>query len=148
MQTPSVDLSRLILLVTGSTLEAELFDRPTAYALREAMLRRIPDGVDAASVVICSDLWYLNQDELRACPTISIGGPGTNALTAYLADKLPSAFVIEGSTIIQLDQSMLGEPGETICACWGIDPERTTAAVAIFRERFFEDFMAAATDGW
>jgi len=48
-------------------------------------------------VLVCSDVWYLNNDPLRSRPTISIGGPGVNALSAYLADKLPSAFAIEMS---------------------------------------------------
>ena len=47
--------------------------------------------------MVVSDVWYLNDPSLRNCPAISVGAPGVNALSAYLGDKLPSAFVIDAS---------------------------------------------------
>ena len=68
-----IDVSRLILIVTGSTLEAELYDRPTAYTLRLGLFRWLQTRLGGAvregelsdawgpRIVLCSDIWYLNQ---------------------------------------------------------------------------------------
>ena len=96
-----IDEDRLILIVTGAHLRAEVADRPAAYRLRESMRGWLATkgfsihASDASEpVVVCSDLWYLNQDSLRTRPTVSVGAPGVNALSAYLGDRLPSAFAI------------------------------------------------------
>ncbi len=141
------DSDRLILIVTGAHLRAEAGDRPLAYRLRARMLRWLgrDGGEDPdAPVVVCSDLWYLNRDELRSCPTVSIGAPGVNALSAYLADKLPSAFAVEGVLVVQLDPQF----EDRLACCWGVDRGATASAVEAFAERYLADFMAAATRGW
>lgn len=139
------DSDRLILIVTGAHLRAETGDRPLAYRLRDRMLRWLGRGDDQdAPVVVCSDLWYLNRDELRECPTVSIGGPGVNALSAYLGDKLPSAFAVEGVLVVQLDP----EFDDRLACCWGVDHGATASAVEAFAERYLDDFMTAATSDW
>ncbi len=149
----ATETDRLILIVTGAHLRAEIGDRPLAYGLRDRMLdwvrgaseRDGVSGADAASrIVVCSDLWYLNRDELRARPTVSIGGPGVNALSAHLGDTLPSAFAVEGVLVVQLD---LDADGRLAC-CWGVDHRTTAAAVDAFAERYLDDFMTAATRDW
>ncbi len=141
------DTDRVILIVTGAHLRAETGDRPLAYRLRGRMLKWLGhDGRDDpdAPVVVCSDLWYLNRDELRVRPTVSIGGPGVNALSAFLGDKLPSAFAVEGVLVVQLDL----EFEDRMACCWGVDHAATAAAVDVFAERYLDDFMAAATRDW
>ncbi len=136
-----------ILIVTGAHLHAEVADRPMAYALRSrvmetlARLRDVPTPDDR--VIVCSDVWYLNTESLRACPVISIGGPGVNALTAYLGDKIPSAVAIEGEFVVQYDVAT----HEPIAACWGASARGTRAAVDAFAARFLEPFLRAATAG-
>lgn len=155
-QTPQpADVGRLILIVTGSTLDAELLDRPTAYALRQAMIvwlvehGLVRDSREAASrVLVCSDLWYMNQDELRSCPTVSVGGPGSNALAAFLGDKLPSAFVVDGRMMVQMDPDLGGGLDDVIASCWGDNAVSTASAVGAFQERYLPDFIEAATAGW
>lgn len=136
-----MDLSRLILVVTGAHLHAEASDRPIAYALQRAIAERLGRKGRA---LVCSDIWYLNTEALRACPTISIGGPAINALSAYLGDKLPSAFVIEGRVLVQADPDF----PEPVACCWGPDPPSTAAAVDAFRERYLDRFLLAATREW
>ncbi len=114
------------LIVTGSTPEAEAFDRPAAYALRDRM----------EGATVCSDLWFLNRPELRTRPVISIGGPGNNALTAYLADKLPGVLVVDGKMAVQM-----GDDPVRAC-CWGATPELTAKAVALFETQFAEEFLS------
>jgi hypothetical protein len=144
-----IDIERLILIVTGAHLRAEATDRPAAYHLRDLIAadlarRGHPHRPSAPRILVCSDLWYLNNDPLRSRPTISIGGPGVNALTAFLADKLPSAFAIEDLLMVQAD---LDFP-DLIASCWGRDPEATAAAVAAFAERYLDSFLAAAASRW
>lgn len=134
----------LILIVVGAHLRAEVGDRPLAYLLRRRMLEWLKeddgDGQYGGRVVVCSDVWYLNREELRSRPAISVGGPGVNAFSAFLADKLPSAFSIEGVLLVQLDLDF-----EDRLACvWGMDHASTVSAVDAFIERYLDDFMAAA----
>jgi hypothetical protein len=136
-----VDLSRLILIVTGAHLHAEAAHRPLAYSLQRAMLERLGRR---GTAVVCSDIWYMNNDQLRGCPTVSLGGPALNALSAFLADKLPSAFVVDGRVLIQAD------PGfdDPIACCWGADDACTAAAVDAFKDRYLDAFLIAATRSW
>ena len=140
-----IQTDRLILIVTGAHLRAEVSDRPIAYGLRQRLsawlaARGRSETVKTPRVVVCSDVWYLNNDPLRSRPTISIGGPGVNALSAFLADKLPSAFAIEEVMLVQADP----EFQEPVACCWGRDEEATAGAVEAFAERYLEGFMEAA----
>lgn len=138
-----MDTDRLILIVTGAHLDAEAGDRPTAYGLRQRMIDWLSGKgeADAAErVLVCSDLWYLNNDPLRARPTVSIGGPAVNALSAYLGDKLPSAFAVENVLLVQADLDFV----DVVACCWGRDRAATAAAVEAFAERYLDGFMEAA----
>ena len=141
--------SKPILIVTGAHLSAEVFDRPIAYRLREKLLAALgasdndapntQDGWPPDRVAVCSDLWYLNRDHLRELPTISIGGPTVNALSAHLGDKLPSAFAVDGVLVVQADWT-----NQTpVACCWGIDAEATATAVETFVARYLKDWLAA-----
>ena len=126
-----------VLIVVGAHLEAERDDRPIAYALRERVRARLPKGQDAT---VCTDVWYLNNEELRARPTIPIGPPRVNALAAYLADRLPSVYVVDDRCIVQADF----ENDEPAASCWGVNPRQTIAAIAAveaFASRFLDEFM-------
>ncbi|TVQ61035.1 MAG: hypothetical protein EA379_07060 [Phycisphaerales bacterium] len=136
-----------LLIVTGSVLDAERNDRPIAYALRErinAWTRERLSSGDAApfEVIVCSDLWWLNNEELALCPTISVGAPESNALSAYLGDKLPSAYTIENSLMVQADLDFR----DLLVCCWGRTPAATNAAVQAFEDRYLEHFMLAASE--
>jgi hypothetical protein len=139
---PPINLDRLILIVTGAHLHAEAIDRPIAYSLARAVAERL--GPRLGRVLVCSDLWYLNNESLRSCPTISIGGPAVNALSAFLADKLPSAFVVEGQVLVQADPAF----EECVACCWGLDESGTAASVDAFVDRYVDDFVEAATRDW
>ena len=131
--------NKQILIVTGAHLSAEVFDRPLAYRLRERILTAIDATDQPAMVVVCSDLWYLNRDALRDLPAVSVGGPTVNAVTAYLADKLPSAFAIDGELVVQGDWER-----SPLSACWGRDAARTAKAVEVFADKYLEQWLGAA----
>ena len=150
---PESDLSARLSLMTAQILsrgrlsriidDLKLYEDESSYMLREEINTRLesrfPDGppIDA---VVCSDVWRLNDESLSQTPTISIGGPGVNALTAYLGDKLSSVFVIEDRLIIQADL----EYDDISACCWGMDHELTVSAVDAFIERYLDGFLDAA----
>ena len=123
-----------VIIVVGAHVEAEREDRPIAYALRERVRARLPRGWDAT---VCTDVWYLNNDELRGRPTISVGPPRVNALAAYLADRLPSVYVVDDRCMVQADF----ENDEPAASCWGVNARQTIAAVDVFASRFLDEFM-------
>lgn len=131
----------LVLIVVGADLRAEMSDRPLAYRLREAVLRW-RDGVedDAAAIiqpVVCTDLWYVNNAALMQRPTLSVGDPSMNAATAYLATKIPVAFVIQETLKVHLDPEWID-----LRAClWGVNVSATAAAVDLFAERYLDAFL-------
>ena len=92
-----IDAGRLLLIVVGAHLRAEVGDRPLAYRLAEAIRGWIDRQEAALGIplvpVVCCDIWYLNQEALQHWPTISLGGPGVNALSAYFAQKLSPTLV-------------------------------------------------------
>lgn len=141
-----INTDRLILIVTGAHLKAEASDRPLAYHLRKVMSdwltrKGLPENPECPRVLVCSDVWYLNNEPLRSRPTVSIGGPGVNALSAYLGDKLPSAFSIENVLLVQADLEFI----DVVATCWGVDDSSTAAAVEAFANKYLDAFMTAAT---
>jgi len=144
----TIDTSQLLLIVVGAHLRAEVADRPLAYRLRERILRWLDERRPAApsedwsdpEVVVCSDIWYLNNDDLRSQPTISIGGPGVNALGAYLSDRLETAFVIENVLAVQVDLDFV----DPVASCWGVTNAATVNAIDAFCERYLDGFLEHA----
>lgn len=140
-QQPVLDQEHPVVIVTGAHPKAEAHDRPVAYALSERCADWLAQrGSSARDVLVCSDVWYMNDASLRARPTIAVGGPSVNALTAYLADKLESVFVVEDVLIVQADLDF----EEMSAACWGVDAPSTDAAVNAFAEKYLDAFMQAA----
>ncbi len=131
-----IDVERLLPIVTGVQLNAELGDRPLAYRV-EGEVRRIlrqvlgeaeSEGPPKLSPVVISDVFYLNQDDLQARPTIALGGPGVNMLTANLVEKLPTVIAIENVLVVQMDL----EWADLRCCVWGMDHLSTVRAVETF----------------
>jgi hypothetical protein len=135
-----------LLVVTGMTLEAERSARPLASTICEHvgawldLERDEDDSIPSFDPVVCTDMWWLNNAELRACPTITVGGPEQNALTAYLADKLPSVFTMDGRVLVQMDLDGV----DLLAACWGVDEATTNSAVDRFLEAYLDRFMESA----
>ncbi len=144
----AISLQRLLLIVTGAHLRAETYDRAIAYRLRERVMARLNERFGPEkhgrphplTPLVCSDLWYLNNEPLRSRPTISVGGPDVNALTAYLADKLPSVLAVEDVYLVQMDPDLV----DVAACCWGADAESTLAAVEAFEARYLEEFLEEA----
>jgi hypothetical protein len=133
-QTPAAT----ILIVTGSELRAEEMDRPLAYYLRqkivesEAFVRRGP-------IHVISDYRYLYEKKFADYPTISIGGPGVNALAHKWLEKLPLCLTVDDEFFLQMTP-----PGQTPvrASIFGVDHETTQFALATFLENHLDGFLA------
>jgi hypothetical protein len=132
------DVDKLILIVTGSTVRAEDKDRPLANRLARAIRRRLPPG-SAWKVVVISDLYYLNNDDLHDCPMISVGGPGVNHCSQVLYRELPAVLAVEHVLLIQMD---VGLEDLRICL-WGMDHDTTVEALQTFvRKGYLDRYLA------
>jgi hypothetical protein len=148
---PEVDVDRLIPIVTGVQLNAELGDRPLAYRIeaeaREILARLIdrpdPEQPLRLAPVVVSDVFYLNHEPLQARPTISIGGPGMNAVSAALVNELPTVVAIENVLVVQMDL----EWNDVRCAVWGMDHLDTVRAVELFLAKgYLETFLRGVVE--
>ncbi len=142
---PQDDPSSLMLVVVGAHLRAEVADRPLAYRLRDrvnAWLERHAPGLNIPIVpIVCSDIWYMNQESLQHRPTISIGGTGVNALSAYWwsQKKVSSADIDENQPIIQLDPEFT----DLRVAIWGMNHDMTVNALEFFIRKHLDGYLRA-----
>src|SRR5579883_874175 len=139
--------ARLLLIVTGSTLRAEEVDRPLAYYLKQRIEQRLA-GDDSTlgsfQVRVVADFRWIHDVPLQALPTISVGGPGVNALAhRWFEEELPFSFAVDEQYFIQMDPD-LDEPRASI---WGMDNATTQIAVSVFIERFLPRFLERCTSG-
>ena len=143
-ETESTKTDRLLLIVVGAHLRAEQADRPLGYRLRDSVLRWQAGHPEAEPLkpVLCTDLWYLNAQDLMAQPTISVGAPELNAVSAMFANRLPTALVVDQSLQVQLDPEFV-----TLRACvWGVTSHATASSVDIFETRYLDTFLRSAHD--
>jgi len=131
-----VDLSLIVPVVVGAHIEAELGDRATAQWLADQLTDELCQRSPGLRAVVCTDLWYLNDDRLRSRPAVSVGAPALNKYTAFLADKLPDVYSVKDVLIIQLDLHAI----DLIAACWGRDAIATRQATQVFAERYMGGF--------
>jgi hypothetical protein len=133
---------RLILIVVGTTPRAEEADRPLAYYLKqqvEAAAAAIEPEADAVPirVLVVSDFRWLHDEAMQDRPTISLGGPGVNALAHRWLEELPLALAVDDQYYIQMDPE-LDEPRVSV---WGMDNATTQVAVSAFLQRYLLSFL-------
>jgi hypothetical protein len=139
---------RLLLIVTGSTLRAEEMDRPLGYYLKQRIeeVLRTHENLDDTKksrdladyqVRVIADFRWMHDDFLQSRPTISLGGPGVNALTHRWLEEVPISLAYNERYFIQMDPD-LGDPRVSI---WGMDNPTTQIAVSVFLDRFLSQFL-------
>lgn len=136
----ALDPGRLLPIVVGAGLGAEQGDRPCAYALAGEIQRRLAAGHardDAPSPLVCCDVWYLNHNALRALPTIAVGPPEHNALSAFLVGRLPRVLSVDERLAVHLD--LYGH--EPVVCCWGVDAAATAQACRAFAQRYLRAWL-------
>ena len=137
--SPDIDPARLVPVVVGGHLRAEIGDRPAAGWLAERLDERLLACSAGLRSCVLTDVWFLNDDRFRDRPVVSVGAPDVNALTAFLADKLPSVLSQELVYVIQLDLEF-----ESLeAACWGSTHEATAAACELFVDRHMDRYADA-----
>ena len=137
---------RLLLIVTGSTLRAEEMDRPLGYYLKQ----RIEEAVKATAgqseaghdvsdfqVRVVADFRWIHEKKLQNLPTISVGGPGVNALARDWLEEVPVSLAVDEQFYIQMDPDL----EETRASVWGMDNSTTQIAVSVFLARFLPRFL-------
>jgi hypothetical protein len=135
---------RFLLIVIGSTLRAEEMDRPLGYYLKQRIERAIGEAVAAGkrelegfTVRLIADFRWIHDEPLQVLPTISLGGPGVNALAHRWLEEVPVSLAYSDRYFIQLDPD-LTEPRVSI---WGMDNGTTQIAVSVFVDRFLTPFL-------
>ena len=140
---PDLSTANLLVIVVGAHLRAETADRPLAYRLRErinAWVEKHAATLDSKPYpIVCCDIWYMNQDDLMKRPTISIGGAGVNALTAYFVEKLPAAVARENQVFVQLDTEYV----DLRVCIWGSNHELTVDALEHFDREYLDGYLRA-----
>jgi hypothetical protein len=129
-----LDTDETVIIVTGSDIRAEERDRPTAYRLKAEIDRR-SDGQPFRRAVVVGDAWYLDHRVFHLNPTIAVGGPGVNGLSAELSQQVPVVWTQDQRSFVQVD---FENPAKR-AALWGLDAEATMLAVETFVSRGFLD---------
>ena len=133
--------ARLLLIVTGSALRAEEVDRPLAYYLKQQVERHLADDPEAESdpfrVLVVADFRWLNDEDWQRLPTISLGGPGVNALAHRWLEEVPFALAVDEQYFIQMDPDL----DELRASVWGMDNATTQIAVSAFVRRYLRPFL-------
>jgi hypothetical protein len=137
---------RMLLIVTGSTLRAEEVDRPLAYYLKQQVEDRLEsEGLasdEMPPVRVIADFRWLHEEPLQRLPTISLGGPGVNALAQKWLEDLPVSLAVDDQYYIQMDPD-LDEPRASI---WGMDNPTTQIAASAFVQKFLGRFLARSIE--
>ncbi|MBN2212510.1 MAG: hypothetical protein JW709_14025 [Sedimentisphaerales bacterium] len=129
-----------LVIVTGTNVHAERYDRPLAYRLKDTIEEDYA-MVGDFSVVVMSDLWYLNAEPLRRLPTISLGRPGVNAVGAHLLKRLPHVLAVDNALLIQLDPAFV----DLRASVWGTDHSLTVNATDLFvKKGYLKRFLEGA----
>src|SRR5262245_21051595 len=135
---------RFLLIVTGSTLRAEEMDRPLGYYLKQRIEQALGEAVsegrqdlDGYLVRVVADFRWIHDEPLQNLPTISLGGPGVNALAHRWLEEVPVSLAYSERYFIQMDPD-LTEPRASV---WGMDNATTQIAVSVFVDRFLPRFL-------
>lgn len=131
--------AKLLLIVTGSTLRAEEVDRPLAYYLKQQVEEYVTaHDLGPFQVFVVADFRWLNDEPLQELPTISVGGPGVNALAhRWWHEELALSLEVEEQYYIQMDPDL----DVVHASIWGMDNATTQIAVSVFVSRFLPRFL-------
>jgi hypothetical protein len=135
---------RLLLIVTGSTLRAEEVDRPLGYYLKQRIDQALREAVangrrdlEGYVVRVIADFRWIHDEPLQSLPTISLGGPGVNALAHRWLEEVPVSMAYSERYFIQMDPDL----ADVRASVWGMDNSTTQIAVSVFVDRFLPRFL-------
>jgi len=103
-----------IIVVVGSSLDAELLDRPVAEMIRDEIDQKGAPDPFRRGVLVSDVEWYRNK-RLQQQPAISVGGPVANTLTKEVEETAkPNAKWVTG----RLHGAFVSDPKPRV-ALWG-----------------------------
>jgi len=124
-----LDVNQTILIVVGSEIKPEEKDRPLAYKLQQRIAQSDKYGkLPFRKCIVISDILFEKDKIIQVCPTISIGGPGVNLVSARLVEKLPVHINKNNRYFIQYDKN----PKNNRVSLWGMDQATTNEAIDTF----------------
>jgi hypothetical protein len=85
--TNSVINPETVFIVVGTSVPAELLDRPVAEFLRDQIDRRGRGLQFHRAIVVTDTAWYAKPETFSKNPTIAVGGPPANELSSHLNDQ-------------------------------------------------------------
>ncbi|MGC8643823.1 MAG: hypothetical protein ACP5XB_28515 [Isosphaeraceae bacterium] len=140
--------SQFLLVVTGSTLRAEEADRPLGYYLKQKIEEKLKaashssdtktgEALSGFQVRVIADFRWIHDEFLQRLPTISLGGPGVNALSHRWLEEVPISLAFNEHYFIQMDP----DGSEPRASVWGMDNAATQLAVSVFLDRYLPVFL-------
>ncbi|MBC8522367.1 hypothetical protein H8D29_00395 [PVC group bacterium] len=128
-------------IVVGTHLQAEISDRQSASCLQQSITdwMKEQDIAGPPWPLVCSDLWYLNDTELKVQPTICVGHPDVNAATASLSSRMETARLEDDLFRIQLDPEFI----DLKCCIWGVDDAATQSGIDCFVCDYLQHFLGS-----
>ena len=94
-------------------------------------------GPSRRVVRIVADFRWMHDEPLQSLPTISLGGPGVNALAHRWLEEVPVSLAYSERYFIQMDPELT----EIRASIWGMDNATTQMAVSVFLDRFLPRFL-------
>lgn len=132
-----VDAAETVAVVVAAALDAEAPDRLVAQGLQLEVGKR-GAGHPYRRAVLMSDAAWFETPLFHAAPTIAVGGPGVNGVSARFVPELPTVWTADDRALIQAEfrESV---PRVTL---WGMDAAATAAAVDAFVTRgWLDEFL-------
>lgn len=128
-----VDRRQTVIVVVGGA-ESNA-DRPLALALQKEIDAR---GIALyRRALVIGDGSYLDRPDLHHHPTITIGGPGVNAVAARFVPELPTLWQADEQSFVQLE--LATDPKRV--ALWGMSAAATAQAVDVFMAQGLLDLL-------
>jgi hypothetical protein len=132
-----VDVGETVAVVVAGELDPEAPDRLSALALKAEIDRRGAGHPYRRAVVMTDQAWF-ETPLFHASPTIAVGGPGVNGVSARFGQELPTVWTADDRALIQAEFREAA-PRATV---WGMDRDATAASVEAFMVRgWLDEFL-------
>jgi hypothetical protein len=130
----SVINDKTVIVVVGTSVVAELLDRPVAELVRDEVDREGDGNPFRRGIVLADQAWYAEAEILAKNPVIAVGGPTANRLSDEFDKWSPPTGSLEGKYTISVEGTLTGffrknQAGLPQVALWGHTANATREAV-------------------
>lgn len=132
-----VDAAETVAVVVADALDAEAPDRVVAQRVQAEIDRR-GAGHPYRRGVLMTDYAWFDTPLFHAAPTIAVGGPGVNGVSARFGQELPTVWTADDRSLIQAEYRGAA-PRVTL---WGMNAAATAEAAEVFMARgWLDEFL-------